>query len=122
MLRAILHTLYNVEGSGSGKDFKSLSGSRSRSLRSHGTAARRIAERCRAHRRALGHQRKVPQIAFKPDRPRHAKAAPFKHNDAMLETLPIGVMVFPGTGTQGNVADKAKKLGIQVWKFGTGGA
>jgi hypothetical protein len=30
--------------------------------------------------------------------------------------------VFPGTGIQGNVADKAKKLGIQVRKFGTGGA
>ena len=42
--------------------------------------------------------RKVPQIAFKPDWTKHAKAAPFKSNDAMLEVLPIGVMVFPGTG------------------------
>ena len=66
--------------------------------------------------------RKVPQIAFKPDWTKHAKAAPFKRNDAMLEVLPIGVMVFPGTGIQGNLADKAKKLGIPVWKFGEGGA
>ena len=66
--------------------------------------------------------RKVPQIAFKPDWTKHAKAAPFKRNDAMLEVLPIGVMVFPGTGIQGNLADKAKKLGLPVWKFGEGGA
>jgi YspA, cpYpsA-related SLOG family len=66
--------------------------------------------------------RKVPQIAFKPDWTKHAKAAPFKRNDAMLEVLPIGVMVFPGTGIQGNLADKAKKLGIAVWKFAEGGA
>ncbi len=46
------------------------------------------------------------------------KAAPFKRNDAMLEVLPIGVIVFPGTGIQDNLADKAKKLGIPVWKFG----
>jgi hypothetical protein len=62
--------------------------------------------------------RKVPQIAFKPDWTRHAKAAPFKRNDAILETLPIGVLHFPGTGIQDNLADKAKKLGIPVWKFG----
>src|SRR6202012_5022326 len=63
-------------------------------------------------------QRKVTQIAFKPDWIRHAKAAPFKRNDAMLELLPIGVMHFPGTGIQDNLADKAKRLGIAVWKFG----
>ena len=40
----------------------------------------------------------------------------------MLEVLPIGVMVVPGTGIQDNLADKAKKLGIPVWKFGSGGA
>jgi hypothetical protein len=67
-------------------------------------------------------QRKVPQIAFKPDWTKHAKAAPFKRNDAMLAALPIGVMVFPGTGIQANLADKAKKLGIPVWRFGEGGA
>lgn len=62
--------------------------------------------------------RKVPQIAFKPDWTRHAKAAPFKRNDAMLELLPIGLLHFPGTGIQDNLADKAKRLGIAVWKFG----
>jgi YspA, cpYpsA-related SLOG family len=62
--------------------------------------------------------RKVPQIAFKPDWTKYAKAAPFKRNDAMLETLPIGVLLFPGTGIQGNLAHKAKRLGIPVWKVG----
>ena len=62
--------------------------------------------------------RKVPQIAFKPDWTRHAKAAPFKRNDTMLAVLPIGVIVFPGTGIQDNLADKARKLGIPVWRFG----
>ncbi|MGE0854364.1 MAG: DUF2493 domain-containing protein [Hyphomicrobiaceae bacterium] len=77
--------------------------------------AERIAARWADHR-------KVPQISFKPDWTRHAKAAPFKRNDAMLEVLPIGVMVFPGTGIQENLADKARKLGIPVWRFGEGGA
>ena len=62
--------------------------------------------------------RKVPQIAFKPDWTRHAKAAPFKRNDAMLEALPIGVIVLPGTGIQENLADKARKMGIPVWRCG----
>jgi hypothetical protein len=31
-------------------------------------------------------------------------------------------MHFPGTGIQDNLADKAKKLGIPVWKFSEGGA
>ncbi|WP_041926734.1 DUF2493 domain-containing protein [Methylocystis sp. SC2] len=61
--------------------------------------------------------RKVPQIAFKPDWARHAKAAPFKRNDQMLATLPIGVIVFPGSGISANLADKARMLGIPVWKF-----
>jgi hypothetical protein len=77
--------------------------------------AERIAARWADHR-------KVPQVAFKPDWTRHAKAAPFKRNDQMLEVLPIGVMVFPGTGIRDNLADKARKLGIPVWKFGNGGA
>ena len=64
----------------------------------------------------------MPQIAFKPDWARHAKAAPFRRNDAMLEVLPIGVLVAPGAGIQENLADKARRLGIPVWKFGSGGA
>jgi len=61
--------------------------------------------------------RNVPQIAFRPDWATHAKAAPFKRNDAIIETLPIGVMVFPGNGIQDNLADKARKLGIPVWRI-----
>ncbi len=66
--------------------------------------------------------RKVPQIAFKPDWTKHAKAAPFKRNDQMLDVLPIGVIAFPGSGISANLADKARKLGIPVWKFDEGGA
>ena len=66
--------------------------------------------------------RKVPQVAFKPDWSKHAKAAPFKRNDLMLDTIPIGVIVFPGTGIQDNLADKARKMGIPVYRFGKGGA
>jgi len=66
--------------------------------------------------------RKVPQIAFKPDWTKHAKAAPFKRNDQMLAALPIGVIIFPGTGIQDNLADKARKMGIPVYRFGKGGA
>jgi hypothetical protein len=65
--------------------------------------------------------RKVPQIAFKPDWTQHGKAAPFKRNDQMLAVLPIGVLVFPGSGIQHNLADKAKMLGIPVCRFGSGG-
>ena len=60
----------------------------------------------------------MPQIVFKPDWTRHAKAAPFKRNDQILAVLPIGVIVFPGSGISANLADKARKLGIPVWKFG----
>ena len=66
--------------------------------------------------------RKIPQVAFKPDWTKHAKAAPFKRNDQMLATMPIGVIIFPGTGIQDNLADKARKMGIPVYRFGTGSA
>jgi len=66
--------------------------------------------------------RKIPQIAFKPDWTKYAKAAPFKRNDQLLDVLPIGVIAFPGTGIQDNLVDKARKLGIPVWKFGSRGA
>jgi YspA, cpYpsA-related SLOG family len=62
--------------------------------------------------------RKVPQVVFKPDWTRHARAAPFKRNDRILDVLPIGVVVFPGSGISANLADKARKLGIPVWKYG----
>jgi hypothetical protein len=32
----------------------------------------------------------------------------------MLDAMPIAVIVFPGTGIQDNLADKAKRLGIAV--------
>ena len=59
-------------------------------------------------------KRGVPHIAFKPDWDRHQKAAPFKRNDQMLEIMPIGAVVTPGTGIQANFYDKARKLGIPV--------
>ena len=61
--------------------------------------------------------RKVPQVVFKPDWTREGRAAPFKRNDRLLEVLPIGVVVFPGSGISANLADKAKKLRIPVWSF-----
>ncbi|MBB2201596.1 DUF2493 domain-containing protein [Gluconacetobacter tumulisoli] len=62
--------------------------------------------------------RQVVQIAFKPDWTKHRKAAPFRRNDAMLDTMPIGVLHFPGNGINANLADKAKGFGIPVWTFG----
>lgn len=61
--------------------------------------------------------RKVATIAFRPDWNRHQKAAPFKRNDALLAELPVGVLAFPGTGINANLADKAHKMGIPVWRF-----
>ncbi len=61
--------------------------------------------------------RSVPQVAFRPDWNRHGKSAPFKRNDRMLEALPVGLIIFPGTGIQDNLADKAKRMGIALWDF-----
>lgn len=61
--------------------------------------------------------RSVIQVGFRPDWNRHGKAAPFKRNDRILEALPVGVIIFPGTGIQDNLADKARKMGIPVWDF-----
>jgi hypothetical protein len=58
--------------------------------------------------------RKVVEMPFKPDWTREGKAAPFKRNDRMLDVLPIGLVVFPGSGITDNLADKAKRLGIPV--------
>jgi len=63
--------------------------------------------------------RRVATIAFRPDWSRYAKAAPFKRNDALLAELPVGVLAFPGTGINANLADKARKMGIPVWSFGS---
>lgn len=61
--------------------------------------------------------RNVPQDPYRPDWGRYKKAAPFKRNDAMLAICPKGVIVFPGTGIQDNLADKARRMGIRVWDF-----
>ncbi len=66
--------------------------------------------------------RKIAQIVFKPDWAKHRNAAPFKRNDHMLEALPVGVIAFPGSGIAANLADKARKMGIPVWRFGEDGA
>jgi hypothetical protein len=62
--------------------------------------------------------RGVAQIVFKPDWTRHAKAAPFKRNDVLLAELPVGLIAFPGSGVSANLVDKARKLGIPIWKCG----
>ena len=61
--------------------------------------------------------RKCQQIVFKPDWKRHGKAAPFKRNDALLEAMPIGLILFPGSGITDNIADKAKTLGVPLFDF-----
>jgi len=62
-------------------------------------------------------ERKIAQVAFKPDFNRFKNAAPFRRNDQMLEILPIGVIVFPGNGINDNLADKARKMGIPLFDF-----
>jgi hypothetical protein len=66
--------------------------------------------------------RKVTQIAFKPEWTRDGKAAPFKRNDRMLDLVPAGVIIFPGSGITGNLADKAKQRRIPVLDHRQGGA
>ncbi|MGQ3179324.1 MAG: DUF2493 domain-containing protein [Blastomonas fulva] len=61
--------------------------------------------------------RKVPQVAFRPDWNRHKKSAPFKRNDRMIEAMPVGLVVFSGTGIQDNLVDKARAFNIPVWDF-----
>jgi len=34
----------------------------------------------------------------------------------MLEALPAGLVAFPGSSISANLADKARKLGIPVWR------
>jgi hypothetical protein len=66
----------------------------------HGGAPRG-AERIAA---AWADNRGVTQIVFKPDWTRHGKSAPFKRNDQLLDTLPIGLIVFPGSGITDNLS------------------
>jgi len=66
--------------------------------------------------------RDVTQIIFVPDWDKDKRAAPFKRNDRMLETMPAGCVVFPGSGVQDNFTDKARQLGLKVWKIKADGA
>jgi hypothetical protein len=45
-----------------------------------------------------------------------------KRSDVMLETLPIEVVVLPGSGILENLGDKTREMGIPVWKLGMDGA
>jgi len=40
----------------------------------------------------------------------------------MLKALPIGLIVFPGSGIVENLADKARKMGMPVWRIAESGA
>ena len=72
--------------------------------------ADRIADRWAANR-------KVPVQPLEPQWGKYSNAAaPFKRNDAALALMPKGVVVFPGGGIQDNLADKARVLGIPVWR------
>ena len=64
----------------------------------------------------------MTQIAFKPNWTKHAKAAPFRRNDDLLSTMPVGVIVFPGSGITGILTDKARRFSIPVWRFAADGA
>jgi hypothetical protein len=35
----------------------------------------------------------------------------------VLATVPVGIILFPGGGIQENLFDKARKMGIPVWRF-----
>src|SRR3546814_5190997 len=56
-------------------------------------------------------ERAAGRLQARLDSPRQGGA--LKRNDQILDVLPIGVIVSPGTGIQANLADKAKKLGIR---------
>ena len=60
--------------------------------------------------------RSVDQVIVRPDWKAHGKAAPFRRNDALLDLLPRGVIAFPGSGVTGNLVDKARQMGIPVWR------
>jgi len=66
--------------------------------------------------------RNVTQILFTPDWDKDKRAAPFRRNDRMLETVPTGCVVFPGSGVQDNFTDKARKLGLKMRQIKAGGA
>lgn len=60
--------------------------------------------------------RQVTTIIFAPDWKQHNRAAPFKRNDLMLAQKPKGVVIFPGSGITENLADKARTMGIKLFR------
>lgn len=59
--------------------------------------------------------RKITHAPFLADGERLEKAAPFRRNDQMLETLPRAVVASPGNGINANLVERARKMGIPVW-------
>ena len=62
--------------------------------------------------------RRITHVPFRPDWERFSKAAPFRRNDQLLDTVPKAVVACPGNGINANLVDKARKMGIKVWKIG----
>lgn len=44
-------------------------------------------------------------------------ATPVRRHDAILSVLPTGAIIFPGTGIQDNLADKARAMGVRPMDF-----
>jgi len=63
--------------------------------------------------------RGITVIPFKPDWKRFKSAAPFKRNEVLLNVMPDGFVIFPGSGIQDNLADGARAMGIPVWRGGS---
>ena len=85
----------------------------------HGAAAWRIAEGRRTHRRQMGRPtarcRRSPSSPTGRSTPRPRLSSATTRCSTCCRSASC---VFPGNGIQDNLADKAKKLGIPVWKFG----
>ena len=73
------------------------------------------------HRRPLGRPSQGPadRLQARLDEARQGRAVQAQRRDA-ARFCRSASCVFPGTGIQDNLADKARKLGIPVWKFGGG--
>lgn len=71
---------------------------------------------CTAARPRAADARKVPQVAFKPDFARHRNTAPFKRNDRLLETMPIGAVVFPAPASP-TTSPTRQELGIPILDY-----
>lgn len=45
------------------------------------------------------------------------KGSDLQANEQLIDVMPAGLIVFPGTGIQDNLVDKARAFGIPVWDF-----